>query len=278
MKISLYYVLYATYMKLIQLAYALCDMIYKYRKEIMKKLGFTLAETLITLGIIGVVSALTIPSLIAKHQEKTRIIKLKKIYSQLQNAFNLAVYENGPLETWGMKKTYNAIDNEHYTLDHSGRNLFMANISKHLKSAPANTTIFWKGNYSLDGRKFGEASSITGTAINQGEDKGVFITSDGYYLRTGWIENSAFLDFWVRLPNEKYLITGVTNFHFIVNSKGFIADGAKHNQFLANCNVKSKSIASDHNGRSCTAWALEYENMEYLRCNDLKFGTKTKCK
>ncbi len=78
MKISLYYVLYATYMKLIQLAYALCDMIYKYRKEIMKKLGFTLAETLITLGIIGVVSALTIPSLIAKHQEKTRIIKLKK--------------------------------------------------------------------------------------------------------------------------------------------------------------------------------------------------------
>ena len=34
------------------------------------KLGFTLAEVLITLGIIGVVVAMTLPTLIARHQEK----------------------------------------------------------------------------------------------------------------------------------------------------------------------------------------------------------------
>ena len=34
------------------------------------KKGFTLAEVLITLGIIGVVAAMTLPTLIAKHQEK----------------------------------------------------------------------------------------------------------------------------------------------------------------------------------------------------------------
>lgn len=34
----------------------------------MKK-GFTLAEVLITLGIIGVVASMTIPTLIAKHQK-----------------------------------------------------------------------------------------------------------------------------------------------------------------------------------------------------------------
>ena len=277
MKISLYYVLYSTYTKLIQLVYVLYNMIYKYRKEIMKKFGFTLAETLITLGIIGVVAALTIPSLIAKHHEKTRIVKLKKIYSQLQNAFNLAVYENGPLETWGMKKTYNVIDNEHYTLDNSGRNLFMANITKYLKSAPTNTTMSWNGSYSLDGRKYGEAFSISGTATNQGEDKGTFITSDGYHLLAGWVINSAYLDFWVTLPNEKELKTGVTKFHFIVQKNGFIPHGTNQTDFSTYCNVKSKSISSDLNGRTCTAWALEYENMEYLRCNDLKFGIKTKC-
>lgn len=34
------------------------------------KFGFTLAEVLITLGIIGVVAAITIPNLIANHQKK----------------------------------------------------------------------------------------------------------------------------------------------------------------------------------------------------------------
>lgn len=35
-------------------------------------LGFTLAEVLITLGIIGVVAAMTMPSLITKYQKTLR--------------------------------------------------------------------------------------------------------------------------------------------------------------------------------------------------------------
>lgn len=242
----------------------------------MKRYGFTLAETLITLGIIGIVAALTIPTLVAKHQEKTRIVKLKKIYSQLQNAFNLAVYENGPLETWGMGNTYKRVDAENYTLDYSGRNLFMANITKYLKAAPPNTKISSNGSYSLDGRKFGEAFGISGNGTSLNEDKGSFMTADGYYISAGWVTGNK-LDFWVSLPNEKETKTGVTFFHFKVNSKGFVPDGTSQTDFSAYCNVKSKSIASDRNGRTCTAWALQYENMEYLRCNDLKFGIKTKC-
>ena len=36
------------------------------------KLGFTLAEVLITLGIIGIVAALTIPGLLSRNEEKVR--------------------------------------------------------------------------------------------------------------------------------------------------------------------------------------------------------------
>lgn len=48
--------------------------------------GFTLAEVLVTLGIIGVVSAMTIPTLIQNHQRKVYVTQLHKIYNELQQA------------------------------------------------------------------------------------------------------------------------------------------------------------------------------------------------
>lgn len=51
------------------------------------KTGFTLAETLITLGIIGVVSALTIPSLIQNNKAARLRTQFLKSYSTIQQAF-----------------------------------------------------------------------------------------------------------------------------------------------------------------------------------------------
>lgn len=66
----------------------------------MKTKAFTLAEVLITITVIGVVAALTLPSLISRRIEKENIVKLKKVYSNLQNAFNMAMVENGPVSNW----------------------------------------------------------------------------------------------------------------------------------------------------------------------------------
>ena len=52
------------------------------------KNAFTLAEVLITLGIIGVVAALTMPSLMAKHQEAVRKTQFKKAFSLMSNAIS----------------------------------------------------------------------------------------------------------------------------------------------------------------------------------------------
>lgn len=51
--------------------------------RISAKNAFTLAEVLITLGIIGVVAALTMPSLIQHHQKQVTLNKLKKTYSTI---------------------------------------------------------------------------------------------------------------------------------------------------------------------------------------------------
>ena len=59
-----------------------------------KRFAFTLAEVLITLGIIGVVAALTMPTLITKYQKKATAAKLKNAYSTLQNAVLMSSREH----------------------------------------------------------------------------------------------------------------------------------------------------------------------------------------
>ncbi len=54
----------------------------------MKK-GFTLAEVLITLGIIGVVAAMTIPTLISNYQKKQYVVGLQRNMSVIQNGIKL---------------------------------------------------------------------------------------------------------------------------------------------------------------------------------------------
>jgi prepilin-type N-terminal cleavage/methylation domain-containing protein len=51
----------------------------------MKK-GFTLAEVLITLGIVGVVAVLTVPSVMKNYQNRMYVAQLQKVYSQLSDA------------------------------------------------------------------------------------------------------------------------------------------------------------------------------------------------
>lgn len=59
------------------------------------KKAFTLAEVLITLGIIGIVAALTIPTLISKYENNVSATKLIKTYSMLQSAFTNISNDNG---------------------------------------------------------------------------------------------------------------------------------------------------------------------------------------
>ena len=59
------------------------------------KIAFTLAEVLITLGIIGIVSALTLPSVVAHYKEKVLVTQVKKAYSEMQNALKMYSAQNG---------------------------------------------------------------------------------------------------------------------------------------------------------------------------------------
>ena len=76
----------------------------------MKK-AFTLAEVLITLGIIGVVAAITLPTLVANYQKKQTVIRLKEAYTLLNQAIKNAELKEGNIETWDFgSKHFNTVE------------------------------------------------------------------------------------------------------------------------------------------------------------------------
>ena len=66
----------------------------------MIKRGFTLSEVLITLAVIGVVAAMTIPTLISTYKKRVVETKLQRVYSIMNNAIKLSTIDNGETYTW----------------------------------------------------------------------------------------------------------------------------------------------------------------------------------
>ena len=81
-----------------------------FRLNYEKKAAFTLAEILITLGIIGMVAALTMPSLIGNYKKQQTITQLRKAYSALNQAYRMSVLENGEFKNWDLDYNSNVED------------------------------------------------------------------------------------------------------------------------------------------------------------------------
>lgn len=64
----------------------------------MKKHGFTLAEVLIALAIVGVISALTLPTLVSEHRKQVNAASLSKAVSDFETAMQGLVLKEDVLD------------------------------------------------------------------------------------------------------------------------------------------------------------------------------------
>ena len=152
------------------------DVLTSYRlNDFKKKIAFTLAEVLITLGIIGVVAAMTIPTLIANYQEKQTISRLQKTYATLKNAFEMGKVEYGDYSMWSWMR-------EEET-DETTEKFYNKYIFPHLKVSkkciPATKECFPENTYAANGYNWNGYSQL-GSAANHI----AFVLPDGTQVLT----------------------------------------------------------------------------------------------
>ena len=249
-----------------------------------KKAAFTLAEVLITLGIIGVVAAMTIPTLIANYQEKQTVSRLTKAYATISNAYQMARTEYGDLYTWGFTERSSFEIDDSGQKDYQGvenSKLFLDKLAPYLKVVKRiSKTSSWNDYdfYLLDGEKL---SSIMPSDI--------LFLADGTTVFGGWIDDFKCTDkggycgdFYIdingidNLPNK----FGQDIFSFEIYKNSIKPTGTKDTlitarTFNAACNPQDTSY--DKNGYGCTAWVIYNKNMDYLKCDDLSWDDKHKC-
>lgn len=242
------------------------------------KNGFTLAEVLITLAVIGVVAALTIPTLIQSYQEKATVTKLKKVYSVLSQAFTMAVANNGQPENWGVYADYVKNDDESINKEESKKlmqekSVLLANIMipylKTMKVCYVESGCWYNDNvYALNGEVWDSAERT---------DLAKVILNDGTILAFGG-KLSGNIPGWIlvdingsKKPN-KY---GIDVFEFDILNKGLQPYGIQGDILFPFKSACAKGYNS--NGHGCTAWVIYNENMDYLHCDDLSWDGKHKC-
>ena len=95
----------------------------------MKKQGFTLMELLITLGIVGVVSALTIPALVTSTRNKGNAAKLSSAVLNLENGFTNAIAQEGADNLYGT----NMWSEDRINATEGDKDLFAERIGQYLR-------------------------------------------------------------------------------------------------------------------------------------------------
>ena len=248
------------------------------------KAAFTLAEVLITLGIIGVVAAMTIPTLISNYQEKQTVSRLTKAYATISNAYTMAKVENGDLTSWGFagNSTSGTTDPDtntstpaQITIDNT--NLFLDKLSKHLKVSKRTRGL--DINYT---EYFLHGEPTTTTISTDSGD--MLILTDGTTIKGGWISNYRCTtgvcgDFSIDIngPDTSPNAYGKDIFSFYIYKNGIVPMGKTDettHPFDTECNPDN---AVRYNGYGCTAWVIYNKNMDYLHCDDLSWEGKHKC-
>ena len=221
-----------------------------------RKFAFTLAEVLITLGVIGVVAALTLPTLIANYKKQVIISKLNKVYSTINQAYIFAKSDNGELQDWKLENyTESDKDDEdilYYLLPYLKVLRFCGKSEKGCFPNVAYGSIGSTGfGVNIDSSKWYSNAIL---------EDGSIISSITFRSNVG---NKVIVRGFIRVDvngNNPPNVLGIDLFNFSISSErvvpyGLVGDGC----------VSSANDFDINRGDYCAAWVIYGKTMDYIK-------------
>ncbi len=243
-----------------------------------RRAAFTLAEVLITLGIIGVVAAMTLPTLIQSYKEKQTVAQLKKSYSVLNNAMLLVSNEYGFIDDWEVVPS-EVTSEESLVKGNAFKNKFINMLKPYLnvmKFCEFGDPVCDKQAYkvtSLDGTPHELAYSIAPHVVFA---DGTTISHLWFGLSSSKPYGEIYVDLnGTKSPNR----LGEDIFVFGISGQLLRPYGEPNFKVTFSFDkLCSISKTNRMNGYGCAAWVIYNENMDYLKCDGLSWNGKHKCK
>lgn len=240
--------------------------------------AFTVAEVLIVIGIIGMVANMTIPSLLKSTQDQATVTKVQKTYATLENAYRLAISENGPPNYWASAGYSQQSADDWYAV-----------LSPHLNimKSCGTTDDVNCGCFSVDGEwKLGRSQLETHISGNPNWAKAIL--ADGVHIAIAGTNScaqimgnspslktrcsSVYIDVnGPKVPNE----LGRDVFVFWSTQYGLQPIGTHQETYWPNRDYCQLDVpARPNQGSACSGWVIEKGNLDYLKC---KTGTEAEC-
>ena len=196
--------------------------------SLLTNFAFTLAETLIVMGIIGVVAALTLPNLNSSTGDKEKVVKVKKIYQNLNDAMGRAVAVYGPYDEWFVNDA-----NATAQITRTGERLTeFIKVSKNCKMT--------KGCY---------------TSGNGNNSYYEFILADGTAVST----NTSYIHIDIDGLNKGKNSDRYDRFGFLLDNNGVNIYPMDNATFHV-CHQHDVDVPA-------ASWIINYENMDYLKAD-----------
>lgn len=207
----------------------------------MKKNAFTLAEVLITLGIIGIVAAMTLPTLVGNYQKKQMVTQLKKAYSELNQAVKLSEVENGEIKYWDFSM--------------SGKDFFDTYLTQYMK-----TGVHKVGDIRGNGITYYQISGLPeGSLIGMRDSAYVIDVLSGYQIFLAEESNSSTTNryaFYIDLNGFKKPNTFGKDIHsfYITASHGILPFNTEDGMYDYDAMTRTKTReGSGNNNYKCNA-------------------------
>lgn len=218
--------------------------------KMRKNKAFTLAETLVVMGIIGVVAALTIPNLSSSTANKENVARVQKAYSTINEAFERVQAEYGNIQRWPLRD---------FGWNGNNDTDFFANrMSEYLKVSKNCARNANQGCMASSVKYLNGTSTTSGYSAVTDADTSAYkmILADGTGLAIQVVSGSIFMNVDIDGPRKGSGTIGKDWFRFVYDAS------STKKVIPANTSNLTSSFSS---GEGLTAWVIETGNMDYLK-------------